>query len=1062
MKTIDFVVRGSAGGLQRGTVSADATNQVITAGSGQEISINARQSDFASQVRSGDALVMTLSDGRTITINNFFNDAGPANRLFVSSDGYLNEVSFVDAGQGNLYAQYGPTAEWGKWSASDELIFLGNSEVAGVPLADGDEDVSMLGASLLGGSGLGGIGAIAAGIGGAAVIGGIAGGGGGGGGDNGPTPPFVDNPDANVTVGGDESEEVLTVTGGGEPGDTVIVVVGEETVETEIGDDGKFEAVFEGENFPVDGVYDSVVTVTNPAGNDTVLDGPSYEIDTMPPEITFTSGTDSTDDFFNGVDFAEGVTLTGTGEAGATLAITISGVTQTTVVGSTGTWSATWTPGSLEAGEYTTGITAVATDSFGNSATYTDALVVDTFTNVTVDTSTVGGDGTVNGLEHADGVVFTGTAQPGASVAVTIGAVTQTVTATSAGTWSSSFSATQLATGEYDGTVSVVATDSFGNTASTSGSFVVDTLVRDFAITSTTGGADGVINAAESGQSMTVSGMTEPGSSVIVALGSASATAVVSPNGSWTATFPAGSVTPGTYTATMTATATDAAGNVDTATTSVRVDTEAGLLTIGTPVEGDDIVNEVEASDRVVLTGTADAGAVVTVTMEGVSHTAVTDAAGNWEAFFSANDVAAGVYTAEISAVTTDPYGNSRTEAHSVEVDTRVDNLSINADDISGDNIISAVESDGNVTVTGTTEAGSTAVVVTLGGLTVNGTIDAGGNWTAVFDASTLADGTYTANVSATATDRVGNVKTITATVDVDTEVTSFEMTGNSAGTDQVVNAAEAAAGIDLGGTVEVGSAVTVTFDGKEYAATVDAAGNWSLTVPAADIRSGEYEADIKVVASDHVGNVAVIEDTLSIDTSAPSGPIIASVEQGVGGFRGISIETVMENGATTTDTASVVQVRSDGSVANVQGDQDLNRRGETEFEFNADVPNGSHLIVNSTDAAGNTSGTYLVLDDEALSSSIDLGNAALGDYQIENLNLDFAEAASVVITEESLLALSSNTNTLTIRGSSDDSVVVQGGVSQGTQVVDGETFNVYAVGAEGMLFVDHEIPVTI
>jgi len=72
MKAIDFIVRSSAGGLQRGTVSADATNQIIVAGSGQEISLNARQSDFASQVRSGDQLVITLSDGRMITIDNFF------------------------------------------------------------------------------------------------------------------------------------------------------------------------------------------------------------------------------------------------------------------------------------------------------------------------------------------------------------------------------------------------------------------------------------------------------------------------------------------------------------------------------------------------------------------------------------------------------------------------------------------------------------------------------------------------------------------------------------------------------------------------------------------------------------------------------------------------------------------------------------------------------------------------------------------------------------------------------------------------------------------------------
>jgi hypothetical protein len=242
----------------------------------------------------------------------------------------------------------------------------------------------------------------------------------------------------------------------------------------------------------------------------------------------------------------------------------------------------------------------VATDSFGNSETYTDMLVVDTVTTVTVNTSRIGGDGTVNGAEYDDGVAFTGTAQAGARVEVTVGGETQTVTATSAGTWSTTFASAKLADGEYTGAVSVVAKDTFGNIARTSGSFEVDTFVRDHAFTSSTGGADGVINGAEVGNALNVTGMTEPGSTVTVQLGDTAVDAVVSENGSWAATFPAGSVTQGSYTATMTATATDAAGNVDTASTSVQVDTVAGRLTIDSaPVEGDDIVNKAEASDGV-------------------------------------------------------------------------------------------------------------------------------------------------------------------------------------------------------------------------------------------------------------------------------------------------------------------------------------------------------------------------------------------------------------------------------------------------------------------------------
>lgn len=493
-------------------------HQTIVAGAGQEISINARQSDFASQVRSGDQLVITLSDGRVITIDNFFNDTGAANRLFVSADGYLNEVSFADAGQGNLYAQYGPTAEWGKWSPSDELNFLGNSEVAGVPLETGDGDVSMLGAGLLGGGGLGGLGAIAAGVvGGAAVIGGALGGGSDD--DNGPTAPYVNDSEVNIVIGGSDTEEGNTITGGGQPGDTVAVTVGDQVVETVIDEKGDFEAVFEGETFPDDGVWDCGVIVKNPDGIDTTLDGPSFEIDTTPPELTFTSGTETSGDAFNEEEFASGVTVEGMGEAGATLEVTISGVTQTTVVSETGSWVVTWPAGALEGGEYTAGITAVTTDSFGNSATFTDTLVVDTVTSVTVDTAIVGGDGTVNGAEYGAGVAFTGTAQAGSSVDVTIGTVTQTVTATSTGTWRCSFTSSQMADGEYTGTVSVVATDTAGNSASTSGTFEVDTFVRDFSITSSTGCADGVINAEEAGQPLTVSGMAEAGSTVTVELG---------------------------------------------------------------------------------------------------------------------------------------------------------------------------------------------------------------------------------------------------------------------------------------------------------------------------------------------------------------------------------------------------------------------------------------------------------------------------------------------------------------------------------------------------------------
>ena len=86
MGTIDYVVRDSAGALERGVVPASGSSKVILT-SGQEISLNLRQTDLQNQQRQGDDLVLVLADGRTIVLENYFSDTGIANRLFISSDG---------------------------------------------------------------------------------------------------------------------------------------------------------------------------------------------------------------------------------------------------------------------------------------------------------------------------------------------------------------------------------------------------------------------------------------------------------------------------------------------------------------------------------------------------------------------------------------------------------------------------------------------------------------------------------------------------------------------------------------------------------------------------------------------------------------------------------------------------------------------------------------------------------------------------------------------------------------------------------------------------------------
>ncbi|MEL6451945.1 MAG: Ig-like domain-containing protein [Pseudomonadota bacterium] len=847
-----------------------------------------------------------------------------------------------------------------------------------------------------------------------------------------------------------EAADGVTLTGTAQPGSSVEVTFNGITQTAAVAADGSWSVDYAASAIPAGETQATITAVATDAAGNSATATSTVDIDTV-TDVTIHANIEG-DGTISATEAADGVTLTGTAQPGSTVEVTFNGITQPAIVDAAGNWSVAYAASAIPTGETQATITAVATDAAGNSATTTSTVNIDTGTDVTVETATVEGDGTVNAVEASDGVVLTGTAQPGASVQVTFNGVTQAAVVDAAGNWSTTYAASDIPSGETQATVTAVATDAAGNTATATGTVEIDTLVNALGFTSTPGGSDAVINADEAGTGLSVTGVVEPGSTVVVQLGAATTTAVVAPDGTWTATFGIGSVPPGTYVTDMVATATDPAGNTSSVTQSVGVDTEASVLTIDGPIEGDDVINEVEASDGVVLSGTADPGALVSVTMQGVTHQAVADGNGVWQAYFNAGEIAPGTYDAQITATTTDAAGNVSTVNDTVHVDTNVDNLSIAADVIEGDNVISEIEHSDGVVVTGTTEPGST-VLVTLGGVTVPGIVDAAGNWHAPFSPDQIPVGEYTTDVTVTATDQAGNVASVTDTVEVDTLVNPLTL--NDPGTaDGVINNAEAQSGINLSGVVEPGSTVMVDFNSFVLEATVDPSGNWTLDIPSSAIPNGTYNAPITVMATDPVGNTDTISDVVSIDTEAPEGPVIASFTRDGDGIRGISTE--LSDGDLT-----VSQVHADGSITNVAATQtDINLLGETNFQFQSNVPDGSHLIVTAEDAAGNASGTYVVLDDEAANTTVDLSNPALGNYQIEAVELQFAEEANLTITEAQLVNLSDASNTLTIHGGSDDTVTISGATMTGSTIVDGQTYDVYSLGTEGTVILDDDITV--
>lgn len=666
VSAIDFAVRDVAGGSQRGTVAGEGQGNFIQVGSGDSVSLNLSRASVVGYEQQGGDLVVSLSDGRKIVLSGYFDEAaGDVNHLYLSDNGTITEVIVSETGDGMLFADYGPVEAWEKWSPLDDLRFAEADGVSGgIIAADEPAGMAALVPGLLGGAG--GMGAAAAVVGGAAVIGSTGGGGGGtsaggggdgndttggggdgndttggGGGDDDRTPPTVDAQKADPLTT-NTTDPKIAVTGTGEPGDSVKVTVGGEVKTTTIGADGKWSVTYPATGLPGDGTHTAQVVVTEHGTTIThTLSGPKFIIDMTPPDVETTVGTTVQGDVENLAEYANGVSLGGTGEAGAAISVVINGQTQTTTVGANGQWSVTFTQAQIAGGDYHT-LPAVitATDPLGNKTVINRTIAIDTVTSVAVDAGQIGGDDRMT-MAESGGFNLTGTAEAGASVKVVFEGQSVTVTANASGVWSAPFAFGSFGKMTRDGLVSVTATDAAGNTSTSNHTIHIDTEVQNFRLTavddltSLTAGADAV-NAAEAANGVTVSGTVEAGSTVTVTWGDLTlpASAVtVATNGTWTALIPASAIPAGEAFVTVTATARDQYGNTSgTLTQVVEVDRVVTPLTRGGgQIGGDGYINAEEAAAGVTLTGTVEANSTVWVKINGgaaIQTTATAD--GTW------------------------------------------------------------------------------------------------------------------------------------------------------------------------------------------------------------------------------------------------------------------------------------------------------------------------------------------------------------------------------------------------------------------------------------------------
>ncbi|HBO7285585.1 TPA: Ig-like domain repeat protein, partial [Pseudomonas aeruginosa] len=566
-----------------------------------------------------------------------------------------------------------------------------------------------------------------------------------------------------------------TLSGTAEPGSSVTLTDGNGNPIGQVTADGSGNWTFTPSTPLPNGTVVNA-TATDPSGN--ASSPASVTVDAVAPATPV-------------VNPSNGTTLSGTAEPGATVTLTDGNgnpIGQVTADGS-GNWS--FTPGTPLANG--TVVNATASDPTGNTSAPASTTVDSVAPAAPV-------------VNPSNGAEISGTAEPGATVTLTDGSGNPIgqVTADGSGNWSFTPS-TPLA----DGTVvNATATDPAGNTGG-QGSTTVDAIAP----------ATPTVNLSN-GSSL--SGTAEPGSTVILTDGNGNPIAEVTADGSgnWTYT-PSTPIANGTV---VNVVAEDAAGNSSPPAT-VTVDSSAPPAPVINPSNG------------VVISGTAEAGATVTLTDAGGNPIGqvTADGSGNWS-FTPGTPLANGTV---IVATATDPTGNTGPQAA-----TTVDAVAPPAPVIDPSN---------GTTISGTAEAGAKVILTDGNGNPIGETTaDGSGNWTFT-PATPLANGTV---VNAVAQDPAGNTGPQGSTT-VDAVAPNTPVVNPSNGN-------------LLNGTAEPGSTVTLT-DGNGNPigqTTADGSGNWSFT-PGSQLPNGTV---VNVTASDAAGNTSP-PATTTVDSSLPSIP---------------------------------------------------------------------------------------------------------------------------------------------------------------------------------------------
>ncbi|MDU2703346.1 MAG: Ig-like domain-containing protein, partial [Clostridium sp.] len=318
-------------------------------------------------------------------------------------------------------------------------------------------------------------------------------------------------------------------------------------------------------------------------------------------------------------------------------------------------------------------------------------------------------------------------------------------------------------------------------------------------------------------------------------------------------------------------------------------------------------------------------------------------------------------------------------------------------------------------------------VTVNIGGNTYTATVQSDLSWSVnVPDSVLTALGNGDLTVSATVTNDHGNTGTGERDITIDASLPGLRV--DTVAGDDVINSIEHGQNLIVSGSSDglaAGTTLTVTVNGKTYAASVLADGSWTAAIPAADVGAlAAGTVTVTVAGQSTAGNPVTISHDVTVD--------LAAVAISIDAIATDDVINAAEKGADLVLSGSTSNVEENQTVTITFGGKSYTAKVDADGNWTATVPSSdlaglkdgdASVQVSVTNVNGNSASAGREYSVDATAPTVTIDTVA-GDNVING-----SEAAAGVAISGTTTAEVGQTVTVTLGGKSYTAQVQQGGI---------------------------------